>query len=880
VFASQRYAFGDKRLWRIFRTTCGLPARVVNCDDIRPMTRKTRLYLWLATLSLSFLAVGCESEPGEQGPVNIDQQVLDELNEPYIPFEPELGAALPDVENTPLVSADLPYPPFNPHDLKNIGPEGWPDREPVFDANVGGVKFNLIWSKWQPAPDLDPDTPNAFEHEGKVWLVSKTREKQIRWFSERGIKVTAVLYGTPEWARPKNTARVGNVPLVDEKFIAPDDPADFASFAGMLARRFNGANGNGRIVNFVIQNEVNALDWFNPGCGIPKFPCKVEDRIEAYADIYNQSYDEIVAEQSEARVLLSFDHHFGLEYKDKQRFSSAQHFIEELDTMVGDRKWQIAFHSYPPDLFNPNFGPYDYPKVTFGNLGVLAGYLRQTYPDKPYTWEIHLTENGINSGSPSSKTLMEQQLRKATRNVIGTPGIETFYYHRLKDHYQEGTFTPGLFDASGTSKPAWHTWSSNNQFDQNPPRLDDGYELLPYVGLTRSRHPSKAHWASSRAAPDGYIREATYLVLREPAANTSLLYECHVKKIKGTYISRNVNCEGHQNFGPVGYIYNDAANGRSPLYRVKVKNGANYLLSTKADEANGEGTLLGYVDNGRVVPRTLPARDPSLLANNQPGSAQNGGSNNTNQQSTEVRSDVWGDCSTDDARCSFLHFSHSTGQTHTLTCETEHLPDTAFSLSYGNTQTTSVENLIFEDIGSKRRKSIPVVIPDDANWASITSTTESQQLAACYVLSEGGLALSAAFDQNRYGLLYNGGFEASITDWEFCTTESITEQSYEGARAARIEDGNCVFQEVDIEPGQELNMTCHALALDGETSLALTIGNSGYQTLLTRTEAVSGESFGQYSATLIAPATSSHAVVSMVTDGAAILDSCSLKIAE
>ncbi|MEM7258564.1 MAG: DUF5722 domain-containing protein [Pseudomonadota bacterium] len=478
------------------------------------MKRNLHLIYALGATALSALLSACVSDDGQQGPVNVDQQLVEYLNEPYIPFEPELAAAIPATNKAPLQRANLPYPPFNPHDLKTIGPEGWQDREPVYNANVGGVLFNMIWSKWQPEPNLNPNTPNSFEHDGKIWLISKQREKQIRWFSERGIKVTAVLYGTPEWARPVNTSRIGNVPLVDEKFIAPDDPSGFASFAGMLAKRYNGANGNGRIVNFVIQNEVNALDWFNPGCGAADAPCTVDDRINAYADIYNQAYDKIIAEQPAARVMYSFDHHFGYEYQDNQRFSSARHFIEALEPMVGDRQWRIAYHSYPADLFNPVFGPYDYPKITFGTLGILAAYLRQRFPNKPYTWEIHLTENGLNSGNPSSNELMEQQLRLATRNVIGTPGIETFYYHRLKDHSDEGSFTPGLFNAKDKSKPAWYTWANNNHFDQNPPRLDDGYELLPYIKLTRSRHPQQAHWASSRLPPAGYTAEASYLLLR------------------------------------------------------------------------------------------------------------------------------------------------------------------------------------------------------------------------------------------------------------------------------------------------------------------------------------------------------------------------------
>ncbi len=845
------------------------------------MKLNKRLFYALGATALSALLSACESETVQQGPVNVDRQLVEYLNEPYIPFEPELGAAIPATNKKPLVRADLPYPPFNPHDLKTIGPESWTDRQPIYDASVGGVIFNMIWSKWQPTPNLDPNTPNSFEHEGKIWLISKSREKQIRWFSDRGIKVTAVVYGTPEWARPINTSRVGNVPLIDPKFIAPDDPSGFASFAGMLAKRYNGANGNGRIVNFVIQNEVNALDWFNPGCGAENAPCSVDDRIKAYADIYNQAYDKIIAEQPQARVMYSFDHHFGYEYKDNQRFSSAQHFIEALEPMVGNRQWRIAYHSYPADLFNPVFGPYDYPKITFGNLGLLAAYLRQRFPNKPHSWDIHLTENGLNSGSPSSDQLMEQQLRLATRNVIGTPGIETFYYHRLKDHAHEGNFTPGLFDQNGRSKPAWDTWANNNHFDRNPPVLNDGYELLPYVKLTRSKQAKHAHWASTRLPPPNYTAEASFLLLREPTPGTAILYECHVERIKGTYISRDVNCEGHTNFGPVGYIYNDSANGRVPLYTVNIRKGANYLLSNQANEANGTGTLLGYVDSTPVVPRSLPARDASYFDTTHEGNAQGNDPQSTVQQTADVETKTsnWGDCKSEGGTdCGFLQFNHTTGQSHKLNCRTEYLAGTEITLSYGNTENATVENLPIDSVGTSPTQNISLNIPDDSTWASVTLSTDTANLASCVLLSKGGLPLSSALDQNRYGLLYNGGFELSITDWEFCAEESTSESAYEGSRAASVESGNCVFQEVEIEPDQSYTMVCHALSNSGDTTIGLTMANSSYQTLITQKEPVTEDFYQQFSATLTAPATSSHAVVSLTTTGSAMLDSCSLKL--
>ncbi len=840
------------------------------------MKKHQRLIYALGATLLSAVLTACNSETEQDGPVNVDPELVEYLNEPYIPFEPELGAAVPQTSESPLIRASLPYPPFNPHDLKTIGPEGWNDREQVYDANVGGVIFNLIWSKWQPTPNLNPNTPNTFEHDGKIWLISTSREKQIRWYSERGIKVTAILYGTPEWARPINTSRVGNVPLIDEKFIAPDDPNGFASFAGMLAKRFNGANGNGRIVNFVIQNEVNALDWYNPGCGADSAPCSIPDRINSYANIYNLAYDKIIAEQPEARVMYSFDHHFGMDYLNNQRFTSAQHFIEELEPKVGDRRWRLAFHSYPPDLFNHNFGPYDLPKVTFGNLGVLASYLRQRFPTKPYTWDIHLTENGINSGSPSSKALMEQQLRVATRNVIGTPGIETFYYHRLADHYQEGNFTPGLFDADGNSKPAWNTWASNNLYDHNPPRLDDGYELLPYVKLTRSRHDQKAHWASTRQAPAGYVEEASFLLLREPAENTTLLYECHVGSIQGTHISSDLNCAGNQNFGPVGYIFNDQGENRQPLYTIRLGSGGNYLLSNSPDEGSGQATLLGYADIATFRPQALPARDLSFFSTEENGAVQNPPTA-TSTPDVEIKTDTWGACTADDGKaCGFLQFANTSGQTHMLNCRTEVLGNTTITLSYGNTGVATVENLDIGDINNHITQNITLPIPDDATWSSVTLNTEGENLASCVMFSRGGLPFSQALDENADGLLHNGGFESSITDWTFCTTESLTDEAEQGVRAASISDGNCVFQEVEIEAGQSYDMSCQALNNNGETELTFNIANSSYQTVATNTQTVTNDDYTEFTATLTAPDTASYAVVSLTTTGSALLDSCSI----
>lgn len=835
--------------------------------------------------ALSALGLAACSNSDTELPANVDYSLIEYINEPYQPFEPELGAAVPQTSAKVLKAASLPYPPFNPHDIKTIGPEGWGDRDQLADAGIGGVKFNLIWSQWQPKPNLNPNDPNTFTYDGQVWRVSSSREKQIRWYTDRGIKVTAVIYGTPEWARKKNTANVGSVPLVDEKFIAPDNPEDFARFAGMLARRFNGANGNGRIVNFVVQNEVNALDWYNPGCGAASAPCSIPDRINSYAEIFNLTYDRIVAEQEHARVMFSFDHHFGMAYATNERFSSAQQFIEALDPMVGDRQWRLAFHSYPPDLFRPEFGPYDYPKITFGNLGILASYLRKTFPDKPYTWDIHLTENGINSGSPSSEKLMDQQLKVATRNVLGTPGIETYYYHRLVDHRQEGDFTPGLFNSKNDQKRAWTTWSTNNLYNEQPQQLADGYEMLPYVRLERSVHPQKGHWASTRQAPAGYTTEAAYLLLREPANNTTLLYECHDNRISATFLSVYLNCEGNDNYGPVGYIFkaNNANGTRNPLYSLKVGT-VDYLISNNPDEAGGTATLLGYVDTVKARQQALPARDMAYFNTDAASSpTQSTGNNNPNPAQVAPVKTALNSCVSDiQTACSYVQFNSTAGQTDTLSCSTRPQENITITLSYGNTENSTAENVVNTGSRTADGYDIPLNVADDATWASINISSDTNFIPNCTLLSEGGLQFGAANQDITDNLLYNGGFESAITDWRFCeddTTGLFSTDAQEGSRAVEIMNGNCVFQEVEITAGESYTMSCQAYNnanSSGQATLRFALATNSYQTLLDNVQNVTGNNYQPYTATLSAPDHATYAVLTFQTDGQATLDNCSI----
>ena len=850
---------------------------------------KRTLFGFLASAVIIAGLQACDSDGGNNAEI-IGFSYVDELDAVYEPFQSELGAAIPVAARAALESANLPYPPVNPHNIKSIGPIGWLDRDQLVQAGVGDVIFNQLWSVWQPSPDLSLSAPNTFEYDGMVWRIDPVRENQIRWYSSQAINVTAVLYGTPEWARMSNTSRVANVPPVHPGFIAPDDPEDFARYVGMIAKRYNGANGNGRIVNFVIQNEINSIDWYNPGCGATDHPCQIEDRIQSYAEIYNRAYDRIKLEQPEAKVFMSFDHHFGKPFFDQERFTSVEQFIERLAPLVEPREWRLAFHSYPPDLFAPEFGPNDYPKVSFGNIGVLAGYLRQRFPDKPHTWEIHLTENGINASEPrSSGEIQKQRLPVAVRNVLGTPGVNNFVYHRIQDHVNEGTFKPGLHYNDGQPKPAWFTWTGNNRHRQNSPQLSHGYEDLPYVRLVRSLKSDVGHWASTRQAPEGFQPESDFFLLREALPNTTVLFECYVESRNVTRITRDLSCGGQRNNGPVGYSFdfNNQSGSRLGLFSIETP-GGDHVLTTDPQEVRGLVTVLGFVDATKVLQQPLPQRDLSFYDTSQgPNTAPPA---IASQPAAEQVINSTGDCGEAELSCSFLRFIVAEDQSHVLNCQFqgEGAPNADIVLNFGtNTFSRSVDipHVVNAD---GNRYSINLPIGNDANWASVVlSSNDGASTNHCYVLQTGTLSIGAAEENQSINsnLLQNGGFENVLTDWELCSGDSagaFSNDAHLGAQSLQIGDGNCVYQEVIADPGVEYELDCFARHNGpGVGTLKLGFANESFQKLAEKELPVNIDIYEPYSISDTAPAGSAYTVVTFESGvGTGLLDTCSLSVVQ
>lgn len=265
---------------------------------------------------------------------------------------------------------------------------------------------------------------------------------------------------------------------------------------------------------------------------------------------------------------------------------------------MGNRQWALAFHPYPPNLLRAEFSRDDWPKITFGNINRLVGWLMQTYPNVPSAHKIYLTENGINSLSPySDQNKQHDQLCVAFQIILSTPNIDLFIYHRMKDHPVEvkDGLGLGLVDTSNQYKRAWQLWALVNRFDVTPSRLSCGFEQLPFVSLKRAHHPINGHISTTRPLPTGYQLERSWKLRREYQNNTRLIFECVRSFDQQNFPSLHSNCENQEAWGPLGYV-SISGNPSNAIYRCRT--GSDYFLSADANCENtvNEG-LLGYSFN-------------------------------------------------------------------------------------------------------------------------------------------------------------------------------------------------------------------------------------------------------------------------------------------
>jgi hypothetical protein len=256
---------------------------------------------------------------------------------------------------------------------------------------------------------------------------------------------------------------------------------------------------HGRAVNFIVGNEVNS-HWYWANMGRVSMETFAAD----YARTVRATWTAVGRFAPASRVYVSLEHHWNIRYpagSPEQSFA-ARPFLEEFERLSragGDFGWNVAFHPYPENLFEPRFwndkSATDSPdtrRITFKNLPQLTAFLGQTemrYDGQPR--RVILSEQGFHTpDGPEGEAVQAAAYAYAYRLVEKEPGIDSFILHRHVDHGQEGGLRLGLWSRDPNGPHAAAPLAKKKIYEvfkaADTPDWEEAFRFaLPIIGIER-----------------------------------------------------------------------------------------------------------------------------------------------------------------------------------------------------------------------------------------------------------------------------------------------------------------------------------------------------------------------------------------------------------
>ena len=206
--------------------------------------------------------------------------------------------------------------------------------------------------------------------------------------TNRGITTTAIILNDhsahPELIHPKARSG-GHAPYYAFNAADEDGMECIAAVASFLASRYSGT-GHGKVVNWVIGNEINARSEWNY---IEHMD--TASYVDEYARAFRVFYNAILSINSSARVYISLDQQWGKSLYSHNGYGSKE-ILDEFNRNLkaeGNIDWALAQHPYNYPLTSPKAwsssgkaGSYvqegeNTPVITIKNLHVLTNYLQK-----------------------------------------------------------------------------------------------------------------------------------------------------------------------------------------------------------------------------------------------------------------------------------------------------------------------------------------------------------------------------------------------------------------------------------------------------------------------------------------------------------------------
>jgi Domain of unknown function (DUF1929)/Carbohydrate binding domain len=167
------------------------------------------------------------------------------------------------------------------------------------------------------------------------------------------------------------------------------------------------------------------------------------------------------------------------------------------------------------------------------------------------------------------------------------------------------------------------------------------------------------------------------------------------------------------------------------------------------------------------------------------------------------------------------------------------------------------------------------IAPANTAFATVWAYSEGQTL-----LDQCSLTQSEA--SSDADLIVNGGFEENLSNWSPCTDGTplgISRQAQSGTRSLRLTHNGCAYQEIELKPNHEYEITCQAKVSGHRfTEMGLVYLDANWQQIIRKGVEFSASTFSSDSVRLITPANMVHSALALYNQSAeALFDACSVK---
>ncbi len=266
--------------------------------------------------------------------------------------------------------------------------------------------------------------------------------------TNRGIITTAIILNDrssrPELIHPKARSG-GHAPYY--AFNATDESGTetIAAIASFLASRYSGT-GNGKVMNWVIANEINARSEWN----YIEY-MDTASYVDEYARAFRVFYNALLSVNGNARVYISLDQQWGKSLYSKNGYASKD-ILDEFNRNLkaeGNIDWGLAQHPYNYPLTSAKawssggraasyvLETETTPVITIKNLHVLTDYLQkpEMRTDDGEVRHLILSEMGYTSSQ--GQELQSASFVYAYKVIEANQYVDSMLFSRETDASEE-----------------------------------------------------------------------------------------------------------------------------------------------------------------------------------------------------------------------------------------------------------------------------------------------------------------------------------------------------------------------------------------------------------------------------------------------------------